>query len=156
MPKEPLELKPANDPKQIAAIVKKTIQSIYPKYYPAGAVRFFLDLHCEERIKAAMEEEKIYLVLTGDRSLGTASIQRNEIHRLFILPEYQRKGYGSRLKDCLEEKIFEKYSSIRLDASFPAESMYLKRGYQIISYEKIETKDGDFLCYHIMEKRNKP
>lgn len=72
MPKEPLELKPANDPKQIAAIVKKTIQSIYPKYYPAGAVRFFLDLHCEERIKFAMEEEEIYLVLTGDWLLGTA------------------------------------------------------------------------------------
>ena len=36
--------------------------------------------------------------------------------------------------------------------------MYLKRGYQITSYEKIETENGDFLCYHTMEKeicRNK-
>ena len=31
--------------------------------------------------------------------------------------------------------------------------MYLKRGYQIISYEKIATENGDFLCYHTMEKR---
>lgn len=31
--------------------------------------------------------------------------------------------------------------------------MRLKRGYQIVSYEKIEAENGDFLCYHTMEKR---
>lgn len=31
--------------------------------------------------------------------------------------------------------------------------MRLKREYQIVSCEKIEADNGDFLCYHIMEKR---
>lgn len=67
-----------------------------------------------------------------------------------------------RFADCLfyrnirekdmEARIFEKYRKVHVDASFPAESMYLKRGYQIISYEKMETENGDFLCYHTMEK----
>lgn len=54
--------------------------------------------------------------------------------------------------DLLEARIFENYPKVHVDASFPAECMYLKRGYQITSYEKIETKNGDFLCYHTMEK----
>lgn len=40
-------------------------------------------------------------------------------------------------KACTD-KSGEKYPKVHVDASFPAESMYLKRGYQIVSYEKME------------------
>ncbi len=32
--------------------------------------------------------------------------------------------------------------------------MYLNQGYEIASYEKIETENKDFLCCHTMEKRD--
>lgn len=138
----------------ISKIVEKTIKTIYPHYYPAGAVQFFLDLHCKDRIEEAMSSEEIYFVMVQGKRIGTGSIRKNEICRLFILPEYQEKGYGSRLMDLLEAWIFESYLKVHADASFPAESMYLKRGYQIVFYEKMEAENGDFLCYHTMEKRN--
>ena len=84
--------------------------------------------------------------------VGTGSIRGNEICRLFILPEYQAKGYGNRLMDFLEDMVFRKYQAVHIDASFPAESMYLKRGYRIKTYEKIETGGGDYLRYYTMEK----
>ena len=150
--KTDIELKLADCPKQVAAVVRETIQKIYPHYYPPGAVQFFLDLHSEARIKEVLFCEEIYLALVQGNIIGTGSIRKNEICRLFILPEYQGKGYGSRLMDLLEARIFENDPKVHVDASFPAESMYLKRGYQIISYEKIQTKNGDFLCYHAMER----
>ena len=118
-------------------------------------MQFFLDLHCEARIEEAMCFEEIYLAMAQGNVVGTGSIRRNEICRLFILPEYQGHGYGSRLMDLLEARVFGNYSEVHVDASFPAESMYLKRGYRIISYEKIKTENGDFLCYHTMEKKKK-
>lgn len=118
----------------------------------SGAVLFFLELHSEVKIKERMSCEEIYLAMVRGNIIGTGSIRKNEICRLFILPEYQGKGYGSRLMDLLEARIFENYPKVHVDASFPAESMYLKRGYQIVSYEIIETENGDFLCYHTMEK----
>ena len=148
-----IELKLAHCPEQVAAIVKETIQKVYPHYYPSGAVQFFLDLHSEARIEEVMYSEEIYLVVVRGNVIGSGSIRKNEICRLFILPEYQGKGYGSRLMDLLEARIFENYPKVHIDASFPAKSMYLRRGYQIISYEKIETENGDFLCYNTMEKR---
>lgn len=149
-----MQLRLADNSALVSEIVEKTIKTIYPHYYPAGAVQFFLDLHCKERIEEVMSSEEIYLVMVRENVIGTGSIRKNEICRLFILPEYQGKGYGSKLMDLLEARIFENYPKVHVAASFPAESMYLKRGYQIVSYEKIEAENGDFLCYHTMEKRN--
>lgn len=147
-----MELRRAECPAEVAKIVEKTIKAVYPHYYPLGAVRFFLELHREERIREAMGKEEIYFALVQGEIVGTCSIRKNEICRLFIVPKHQAKGYGSRLMDLLEESVLGQYGAVYVDASFPAESMYLKRGYRIISYEKIETEGGDFLCYHRMEK----
>lgn len=89
------ELKYADNPEQVADIVRKTIQNIYPKYYPAGAVEFFLNLHCEEHIKKIMTEEQIYFAIVQGKIVGTGSIRKNEICRLFILPQYQKKDMGA-------------------------------------------------------------
>lgn len=147
-----MQLKRAKCPEKVTEIVENTIKAIYPRYYPAGAVQFFLDLHQEQNIRKAMEKEEIYFAVIQGTLVGTGSIRGNEICRLFILPEYQGKGYGSRLMDMLEDRVFRKYPAIHIDASFPAESMYLKRGYRIKTYEKIKTESGDYLCYHTMEK----
>ena len=147
-----MELKQAECPVKVAEIVEKAIRAVYPHYYPSGAVQFFLDLHNEQRIRDALAREDIYFAVVQGEIVGTGSIRGNEICRLFILPEYQAKGYGNRLMDFLEDMVFQKYRVIHIDASFPAESMYLKRGYQIKTYEKIKTRGGDYLCYHTMEK----
>ena len=147
-----MQLKRAECPAKVAEIVEKTIRAFYPHYYPSGAVQFFLDLHSERKIREALAGEEIYIAEVQGEIVGTGSIRGNEICRLFILPEYQAKGYGSRLMDFLEDMVFGKYHAVHIDASFPAESMYLKRGYRIKTYEKIETAGGDYLCYHTMEK----
>lgn len=147
-----MQLTRAECPGKVAEIVEKTIRAVYPHFYPPGAVQFFLDLHNEQRIKVALAREDIFLAIIQGEVVGTGSIRKNEICRLFILPEYQSKGYGSRLMDLLENLVFRQYQTVHVDASFPAESMYLKRGYQIRTYEKIETEGGDYLCYHTMGK----
>lgn len=67
-------------------------------------MQFFLELHSEARIEEVMPYEEIYLVVVQGNVVGTGSIRKNEICRLFILPEYQGKGYGSRLMDLLEAR----------------------------------------------------
>ena len=51
MLKPKITLKQEECPAQIAAIAEETIKDSYPKYYPSGAVAFFLNLHngtCEK------------------------------------------------------------------------------------------------------------
>lgn len=139
----------------VNTIVKTTIEEIYPCYYPQGAVDFFRNHHSSDNIKLAILNKSVYLLIEDGIYVGTGSINQNEINRLFILPKYQGKGYGTFIMDVLENMIYEKYSDIQLDASFPAYEMYLHRGYESVQYRKISTKNGHYLCYNVM-KKSKP
>lgn len=145
-----------SDLDEVRNIVVKTISGIYPHYYPEGAVEFFLTLHSKENIEEDMKNGFVYLCIdtenTENTIVGTVTIKQNHICRLFVLPEYQGKGYGRELMDYAEDIISGKFSEIILDASLPAKKIYLKRGYEEIEYHTIETDNGDHLCYDIMRK----
>ena len=90
------------DVEVILDIVQSSIKNVYPRYYPKEVVNFFCELHCRD----------------------------NHITRVYVKPEYQRKGYGSYIiMDCLETIISKQYDKAVLDASLPAIHLYEKRGY---------------------------
>ena len=133
-------------------ITQVTINTVYPKYYPAGAVEFFSQHHSMDKIIADIQKECVYLLVVDGRSVGTVTVAENHINRLFVLPECQHQGFGKALMDFAEEKIFSSFDSIELDASFPAKKIYLKRGYRETEYNVIDTENGDHLCYDVMRK----
>ena len=137
---------------KITELVRKTIKAVYPKYYPAGAVEFFLAHHKPEKIASDIEAGKVYIIEQDGIIAGTVTIDGNDIARLFIEPSKQGKGYGGKLLDFAENMIFGYSEKIRLDSSLPAKSIYIKRGYREKEYCKILTDNGDYLCYDIMER----
>ena len=149
--------------RDVRRITRETITAIYPRYYPAGAVQFFLDHHSDERIQADIASGKVYLLCADGVAAGTVTISGNEILRLFVLPEYQHRGYGKALLDFAENKILKGYfaenkilkgfQTVIIDASLPAKPIYKKRGYREMEYHMIQTENGDFLCYDVMELR---
>lgn len=142
------------DLETVKTITYDTIEGIYPNYYPRGAVDFFLAHHREENIRADIEEGIVYLLTDDDGdSAGTVTIKNNEILRLFVLPEYQGRGYGRELMNFAENKVAGQYDEIVIDASLSAKPIYLKRGYREMEYHIIKTDSGDCLCYDVMKKR---
>ncbi len=134
-------------------IVQTTIAAVYPRYYPQGAVDFFAKLHSMQNICHDVSVHRVFLLLNEENiPVGTVTVKENEICRLFVLPAFQGKGYGSLLMKYAERFIAAKYSCVILDASLPAKSIYLHRGYVSIDYHTIETDNGDFLCYDIMQR----
>ena len=134
-------------------ITIETINQIYPHYYPKGAVEFFVEHHNDANILNDIEAGKIYLCINDENQpVGTITIKENDICRLFVLPEFQGKGYGRELLDFAENEISKTYEEILLDASLPAKRIYLKRGYKEKESHIISANYGDFLCYDIMVK----
>ena len=136
----------------VKTITQTTILSVYPKYYPAGAVRFFSEHHSDEKILNDILTGKVYLLETEGGTAGTVTISGNVINRLFVLPGYQGRGYGSQLMDFAEQMIRRESDTVIFDASLPAKKMYLQRGYRSTAYQTIETDNGDYLCYDVMER----
>lgn len=96
----------------------------------------------------------MYLLTNDTEAIGTVSIKKNEICRLFVLPKYQHKGFGRKLLDFAEERIAEEYPEICLDSSLPAKHTYLKRGYVAVEAHTIVAENGDVLCYNWMKKNS--
>ena len=137
--------------KRISAI---TISEIYPHYYPKGAVDFFLAHHSEDNNRYTYRRNRVFLCLDEYRNtVGTVTIKKNEICRLFVLPSCQEIGYGTEMLDFAEQAIFAQYSKVVLDASLPAKTIYLKRGYKEIEFNSIAVGNQEFLCYDVKEKR---
>lgn len=141
------------DAQTVHRIAKETISAVYPRYYPQGAVDFFLHHHNPDAIVRDIETGCVYLAVDEkDAPVGTVTIRENEILRLFVLPAFQGKGHGKMLLDFAEETVAKQFDTIIIDASLPAKSLYLKRGYRETAYHQLPTENGDYLCYDVMEK----
>ena len=137
----------------VKEITLKTIKEIYPKYYPEGAVKFFINHHSDENIMRDLNKGTVYLLITDKgNAAGTVTLTDNEIDRLFVLPSYQGKGYGRALLDFAENEIAKTYDKIIIHASMSAKKIYLKRGFKEIEYNTLDTGYGDYLCFDMMEK----
>ena len=142
-----------SDMKTVKFITTETINSIYPHYYPKGAVDFFLSHHNDKNIENDIKMGIVYFVLNDENNaVGTVTVKENEICRLFVLPEYQGNGYGNELISFAENEILRRYDKIILHASLPAKAIYLKRGYKEVGFYSIKTENGDYLCYDMMIK----
>ena len=148
-----IKLATLNDTDIVYDITQNTIDAVYPKYYPVGAVNFFKNHHSREKIEMDIKNNIVYLCVIQNEIVGTVTVKENEILRLFVSPKHQKKGYGRELLDFAESKVKDEYSEIVIDASLPAKSIYLKRGYKETEYNKILTDNGDYLCYDVMVKR---
>lgn len=138
---------------KVKRITQTAIKEIYPRYYPEGAVEFFLSHHSDSSIVGDIGSGCVFLCLDewGD-AVGTVTVRGNEILRLFVLPKHQGKGLGRELLNFAEQTVAAEHEEAVIDASLPAKGIYLKRGYKETGYNIIPAGE-DFLCYDVMKKK---
>lgn len=136
----------------IYKLVQDTIKIVYPKYYPKEVVDFFCEHHSLENILRDIENGVVGVLIDNDRMVGTGCYQDNHITRVYVLPEFQGRGYGTFIMEQLEDNIAVEYDTVFLDASLPASHLYEKRGYQTIRHDRWNVENGVVLVYEIMEK----
>ena len=64
----------------------------------------------------------------GEVIIGTGCYDGDHITGVYVLPDYQKRGCGSKIIDCLEAEISKKYDTVSLDASLSAVCLYEHRG----------------------------
>ena len=77
-----------NDTDLILELVRNTIKSIYPKYYPTEVVDFFCELHSRENIAKDIADGCVSILFENDKAVGTGSfkeiiLQECMLHRSF-------------------------------------------------------------------------
>lgn len=143
------------DAKYIYGIVQDTVREVYPKYYLTEIVNMFCEFHSEKNIEEDIGNGKTYVLLENNRIIGTGTVNGNHITRVYVLPDFQGKGFGTFVMDQLEDEIGKRYGTAETDASLPACRFYYDRGYRTTDHGIWECAGGVIQVYEIMEKKLK-
>lgn len=136
----------------VCDIVQGTKAVIYPHYYTKPVVEFFGRLHSIDHITGDIEDGLINVLISDGIIVGTGSQKDSHITRVYVLPEYEGRGFGSEIMEHLEKEIFAEYAFCELDASLPAAIFYEHRGYRTITHKKYDIGNGEAMIYEIMRK----
>ena len=147
------ELAQMEDLQTVYDVVQHTIKTIYPKYYPAEVVDFFCEHHSREAIAKDIENGYVSVLKIDGNIVATGCFVDQHITRVYVLPEYQKKGYGTFIMKSIEAQIGDKYDKAYLDASLPAAALYEKLGFSTIKHERYPVENGVILAYEVMEKQ---
>lgn len=150
-----MEFKLANnqDMEQVYELVQETIKIVYPKYYLKEIIEMFCEYHSHENVLKDIKDLNTYILMDNNELIGTGTKKENHITRVYILPKYQNKGYGTFVMTQLEEMIKERYDYVVIDASLPACRLYSHLGYQTVDHGIWECKNGVIQVYEIMNKQ---
>lgn len=146
------ELAKTEDLQAVYDVVQHTIKTIYPKYYPAEVVDFFSELHSKESISRDIKNGDVSVLKIDGKIVATGCFVDNHITRVYVLPEHQKKGYGTFIIKNIEDQICKRYDKAYLDASLPAAALYEKLGFSTIKHERYPVENSVILAYEVMEK----
>ena len=138
---------------EIYHVLHTAIKTIYPKYYPKEVVDFFCRHHSKEHVLKGIASGNMGVLMEGNVIVGTGCCDQNHITGVYVLPSFQKRGFGSHIMNCLENEISRKYDTAVLDASLPAVCLYEHRGYKTVGHGVHELENGAKLVYEIMEKK---
>ncbi|WP_297566818.1 GNAT family N-acetyltransferase [uncultured Faecalibaculum sp.] len=137
---------------EIRRVLQITIQTVYPRYYPKEVVDFFCRHHSLEHVLNCIQTGNMRVVMEGERILGVGALDGNHITGLYVLPECQGTGCGTRLMEALEKEISRICRTAVLEASLPGMMLYEHRGYRTIGHGMLNLEHEICLVYEIMEK----
>ena len=146
------ELAKPEDLQAVYNVVQHTIKTIYPKYYPSEVVDFFSNHHSKDAISKDIENGYVSVLKMDGKIVATGCFVDNHITRVYVSPEYQKKGYGTFIMKNIEAQISDRYDKAYLDASLPAAALYEKLGLSTVKHERYPVENGVILAYEVMEK----
>ncbi|MPM08310.1 hypothetical protein SDC9_54622 [bioreactor metagenome] len=125
------------DAEEVSNLVCRNFREVNIRDYPADEMERLAEIYNAERIRNLAFSAHTYVACDGDIIVGTGSITgywgsetESVLLTIFVLPEYQRKGIGSRIVRALEaDEYFLRASRIEIPASITACEFYTKMGY---------------------------
>lgn len=135
---------------KIVEIAQKTWAVTYSTILSPDQLRYMLDtIYGRDALMKVMHEgsQKFLLIYDENGSQGFASYgmrpedpQTFKLHKIYILPENQGKGYGALLIDRIKRLLLNqgvKALDLNVNRNNPAVHFYTKQGFTIIREEDI-------------------
>ena len=122
----------AGDAEAVYEIVLRALRETNSRDYPASVIdRLVLTL--PEAVASKLEEWQAYVAVVDDRIVGTGSLNGKTVRALFVHPDYQGRGIGTKLMDVVENAAnLQSERTLGVQSSITAQPFCAKRGFKVV------------------------
>ena len=118
---------------KVSNLIRKCLLEVNINDYPRKIINEMVKHFTPSQIIKNSKERNVFVAVENDRILGTASIKDNIILTVFVNPNIQGKGIGSKLMNKVEDYAKKNgYKEVKLPSSLTSLEFYKKRGYKKI------------------------
>ena len=122
----------SNDFPMVSKLTIDCFEKINSKSMSKDELKYAKEYYSTTKLKQSSKELNFYVCELNNQIVGSVAFKKNQIHNLFVDPEFHRVGIGKKLLEFAESKIFKNHQIIVLDSSPYAVDFYKKFGYKIL------------------------
>jgi N-acetylglutamate synthase-like GNAT family acetyltransferase len=122
----------AGDAEAVYEIVARALRETNARDYPASVIdRLVLTL--PERVASKLEACHTYIAVADGLVVGTASLNGQTVNSVFVHPDFQGRGIGTKLMDAVENAAeVQSERTLSVQSSITAQPFYAKRGFKVV------------------------
>lgn len=125
------------DAEAVSALIARTLRETNIRDYTAEYIENDVQALSPDNLIQRASWMHFYVVLDGEKPVGCGAIgpywgreDESSLFNIFVLPEYQGQGIGSRIVEALEaDEFFLRARRVEIPASITACGFYRRMGY---------------------------
>jgi GNAT superfamily N-acetyltransferase len=122
----------AADAEAVSQVVLRALRETNARDYPASVIDRLVST-LPEAVAAKLEAWHAFVAVVDGRIVGTASLDGNRVRAVFVDPDHQGRGIGTKLMDAVENAANgQSERSLDLQSSITAQQFYAKRGFKFV------------------------
>ena len=142
-----------SDAKEVVNVIKRASLEVNIKDYKKEAMDKLVKKITEEFVIKRATAFHMYVVREEEMVIGVGavgpywdSLTESSLFNVFILPEYQKKGLGTKLvKELESDEYYKRADRIEIASSITALEFYRHLGYGFKKYGNITNENGDYI-----------
>ncbi|MBI3197065.1 MAG: GNAT family N-acetyltransferase [Rhodospirillales bacterium] len=121
------------DAADVSSVILRALRESNTKDYSQEVIERLVKNFSPAEVLKLMGRRKVFVAVTGDRLVGTASLDGKVVRTVFVAPDLQGRGVGRRLMAEVERAAREMgVEALTVPSSVTAEHFYSKLGFKAV------------------------